>query len=438
MSHPSRLRWVLVAFVGAMCIAPRPAHSQAGRITGIVRDMQGVARENARVVATNTASGAVRNTITGVGGSYSISGLAAGSYTVAASLVGHRRATRSAVAVGGGDVTVNFELELLPLQAVVVTATLREQELADVPFSIAAPTAAALRERGADNIESVAANVAGFTVQNLGPGQSQVAMRGTSSGQIARDQPGVKEQVGAYLDDSPISLSLFTPDLDLFDLSRIEVLRGPQGTLFGAGSLAGTVRYITNQPELAVTSTFGELGANAADGHPGGLVKLGANVPIGDNAALRIAGYHNQFAGYMDAAQPGARIQSGDNDGRRTGVRTAVRFAPTNGLTIVPRLVYQDVKMNGWNRIDTFNILANPYTTTRPKVTLGDRRHFTQLAEPFTDKFTFGDLNGRYDFGSMNLTSVTTRMSRYAYDVTDVTFMLPKSYRPLRSPKVNL
>ena len=102
--------------------------------------------------------------------------------------------------------------------------------------------------RGVDDIEGVARNVAGFSVQNLGPGQSQVAMRGVSSGQIARDQPGVKEQVGAYLDESVISLSLFTPDIDLFDMSRVEVLRGPQGTLFGSGSLSGTVRYITNQP----------------------------------------------------------------------------------------------------------------------------------------------------------------------------------------------
>ena len=102
------------------------------------------------------------------------------------------------------------------------------------------------------------------SVQNLGPGQSTVAIRGISSGQIARDQPGVKEQVGSYLDESAISLSLFTPDIDLFDMNRVEVLRGPQGTLFGSGSEGGTVRYISNQPQLGVTSTFGEIGASAS------------------------------------------------------------------------------------------------------------------------------------------------------------------------------
>src|SRR5207245_4002048 len=177
---------------------------------------------------------------------------------------------------------VEFVMQALQLEAVTVTAMLREQRLADVPFSIAAPTEQALRVRGADNIEAVAANVAGFSVQNLGPGQSQVAMRGASSGQIARDQPGVKEQVGAYFDESPVSLSLFTPAVDLFDVSRVEVLRGPQGTLFGAGSLAGTVRYISNQPELGVSSTVGEVGGHWVDGRgAGGAAELGVDMRRG-------------------------------------------------------------------------------------------------------------------------------------------------------------
>ena len=105
-----------------------------------------------------------------------------------------------------------------------------------------------IERTGATTIEDISRNVAGLSVQNLGPGQSQVSIRGVSAGQIIRDQPGVKEQVGVYLDDSVISLSLFNPDLDLFDLNRVETLRGPQGTLFGSGSVGGTIRYITNQP----------------------------------------------------------------------------------------------------------------------------------------------------------------------------------------------
>src|ERR687898_647630 len=136
---------------------------------------------------------------------------------------------------------------------IIVTATKRASTLQDVPFSINAQTQEDIQRANAQTIEDLSRNVAGLTVQNLGPGQSQVSVRGVSAGQIVRDQPGVKEQVGIYLDESVISLSLFTPDFDLFDLNRVETLRGPQGTLFGSGSVGGTVRYITNQPRLGRT-----------------------------------------------------------------------------------------------------------------------------------------------------------------------------------------
>jgi iron complex outermembrane receptor protein len=407
------------ALAAALSVFPVYAQTPTGRITGVVRDATGAAIGAARVTVTNNVTGATRSTTTAPDGAYTVSGLVAGPYTVAASLVGFRRVARTDVQLTG-EAAVDFVLEPLPLQAVIVTATLREQELADVPFSIAAPTARVLRERGAENIEAVAANVAGFSVQNLGPGQNQVAMRGASAGQIARDQPGVKEQVGAYLDDSPISLSLFTPDLDLFDISRVEVLRGPQGTLFGSGSLAGTVRYITNLPELGVRSTFGEIGGNwIGGGNAGASVKLGANVPLGERTAGRAVVYHNQLGGYMDAVQPDFTVDENVNTGTRTGVRAALRFAPNERLSVIPRLVFQTVRMDGWNRIDTFNILANPYTTSRPRVTLGERKLFTQIPEPFTDDFVLGDVNLRYDFGRMNFTSITSYMYRDLLVVRD-------------------
>jgi iron complex outermembrane recepter protein len=415
------------AFASAVVVAILWATSAAaqvpgGSIEGVVR-ARGIAASGARITATNQATGAVARATSAADGKYRIASLAAGAYTVAASLPGLRTLSNRDVQVpAAGATTVDFDLQPLTLEAITVTAMLREQELAKVPFSIAAPTQEALRVRGAENIEAVAANVADFSVQNLGPGQSQVAMRGVSSGQIARDQPGVKEEVGAYLDDVPISLSLFTPDLDFFDISRVEVLRGPQGTLFGAGSLGGTVRYISNQPELHVRDNFVETGASWIDGGgPGSTGKLGFNVPLGDKAAARVVGYSNQLGGYMNAVQPSLRVDRNVNGGSRSGARVAFRVSPSGRLTITPRIAFQRVDMNGWNRIDTFNILANPYTTSRPDVTLGGRRLFTQMQEPFTDDFLLADLNVRYDFGGVSLTSVSAWTHRNVLVVRDGT-----------------
>ena len=400
-----------------------PVDAQTGRISGVVRSAGGVAASGAMVRATNQSTGATSRATTAADGSYTVSNLAPGAYTVSASLLGQRAASQKDVRVAAGAaVSLDLVLQPLTLEAVTVTAMLREQEVKEVPFSVVAATADVLRARGADNIEAIAANVAGLAVQNLGPGQSQPAIRGASSGQIARDQPGVKEEVGAYLDEVPISLSLFTPDLDLFDVSRVEVLRGPQGTLFGSGSLGGTVRYISNQPELGESSTFGEVGGSAIDrGAPGSSAKLGFNVPMGDKVAFRVAGYSNRLPGYMDAVQPNLRINQDVNGGERTGVRAAFRIVPSQRFSVTPRIVYQGVKMDGWNRIDAFNILANPFTTTRPAVTLGERQLFTQSEEPFTDQFLLTDLNLKYDAGPVSLTSITSYTHRDILVVRDAT-----------------
>lgn len=304
--------------------------------------------------------------------------------------------------------------ESFALEEVVVTARKRSETLQDVPFSIAAMTENQLRNSGATNLEGMANNVAGLSVQNLGPGQSQVAIRGVSAGQIVRDQPGVKEQVGVYLDESVISLSLFTPDLDFYDMNRVEVLRGPQGTLFGSGSLAGTLRYISNAPstEAMEGSISGDLHA-IQDGSVGGDIKGHINVPMGDSAAMRVVAYHTEYAGFIDAYNPKTGKWNDDvNDGSRDGLRLTFQFTPSDVLTITPRIVYQDIEVNGANREDKFNILANEYTTTRPAVKLGEREQAVQLEELFTDEFLLADLTINADIGEMTLTSVTSYTKR--------------------------
>ena len=124
-----------------------------------------------------------------------------------------------------------------------------------------------------------------------------------------------------YMDESVISLSLFTPDLDLYDLNRVEVLRGPQGTLFGSGSLSGTVRYISNQPDLGDDYGSVEVGFNVVDGGgDGDDARAMMNIAIGDRAALRIVGYYNAVAGlHRCASGPGGSDRRGRQRAARAG-----------------------------------------------------------------------------------------------------------------------
>lgn len=297
---------------------------------------------------------------------------------------------------------------------VIVTATKRASTIKDVPFSINAVTQDEIQRTGATNLEDVSRNVAGLTIQNLGPGQSQVAIRGVSAGQIVRDQPGVKEQVGVYLDESVISLSLFTPDLDLFDLNRVETLRGPQGTLFGSGSVGGTVRFITNQPNLNETEASLEVDANTVtDGGIGGHLKGMVNQPFMDGkAALRAVGYYTEYAGFIDALREDGSIDEDVNDGSRIGGRVALAFEPTDNLSITPRIIYQEIETGGFNRQEVFNLFANPFTTTRPAVTFDERQQFLLLDEEFRDETLIGDLTINYGFGGVDFTSITSYTER--------------------------
>lgn len=300
------------------------------------------------------------------------------------------------------------------LEEVIVTATKRDSTIQDLPFSINAQTQEDIQRSGATSLEELSRNVAGLTIQNLGPGQSQVAIRGVSAGQIVRDQPGVKEQVGVYLDESVISLSLFTPDLDLFDLNRVETLRGPQGTLFGSGSMGGTVRYITNQPNLEEFE--GQIEANVntvTDGEEGGHLKGAVNIPFANGkAALRMVGYTTEYAGFIDALGENGSKKDDVNGGNRSGGRIALTFMPTDTLSITPRVVYQKIDMDGFNRQEVYNMFANPYTTTRPAISLDEREQYLLLDEGFEDETMIADVVVDWGLEPFDITYVGTYTER--------------------------
>ncbi|WP_066481014.1 MULTISPECIES: TonB-dependent receptor [unclassified Sphingomonas] len=342
-------------------------------------------------------------------------------------MIRHYRATRHALSLGVSLTALliapaalaqtatsgDAQADPAPDEDIVVTATLRDTSLQDVPFSINAQTEADIQRSGATTLEDLSRNVAGLTIQNLGPGQSQVAIRGVSAGQVVRDQPGVKEQVGVYLDDSAISLSLFTPDLDLFDLNRVETLRGPQGTLFGSGSVGGTIRYITNKPRTDRVEGTVEANLNLVDGDDlGGHLKGAVNLPLTSTLAVRAVGYYTRYGGFIDALGEGGARDENVNSGERIGGRIALLFEPTDTISITPRVLYQEITADGFNRQEVYNLFGNQFTTTRPRVAFDEREQYLLLGERFRDETFIADLTGRVDLGGVALTSITTYIDR--------------------------
>jgi outer membrane receptor protein involved in Fe transport len=223
----------------------------------------------------------------------------------------------------------------------------------------------------------------------------------------------VKEQVGVYLDETVISVSLFTPDLDLFDLNRVETLRGPQGTLFGSGSIGGTVRFITKQPHMEEVEGLVEANVNTVDdGSEGGHLKGAINIPMGDTAAVRLVGYGTQYPGYVDALGEGGSVKDDVNEGERNGLRATLLWEPTDTLSITPRIVYQEIETDGYNRQEVYNMFANPFTTTRPAIQLDDLEQYLLLDESFDDETTIADLVVSWSLDSFDITYVGSYTER--------------------------
>ena len=212
-----------------------------------------------------------------------------------------------------------------------------------------------------------------------------------------------------------ISLSLFTPDLDLYDLNRVEVLRGPQGTLFGSGSLGrhGALHQQPARPVATATADV-EVGLSTIDGgDTAAIVRAMLNMPLGDRAALRIVGYYNEMPGYIDAHGPGGTIDEDVNDGERQGGRAgaplrADRKHRDHAARHLPGRRRRRLQPRG--RLEhagqpVHDDRAAPSTSASASST-------RQLDENFDDEFMLGDLTMEFDLGGVVLTSVSSYTDR--------------------------
>jgi outer membrane receptor protein involved in Fe transport len=243
---------------------------------------------------------------------------------------------------------------------IIVTAQKREENLQDVPIAITAIGTAKLDELQVNDFQDYARQVPSISVQSGAPGFNNVYFRGVASGENA-NHSGPLPSVGTYLDEQPITTTTGALDVHVFDIARVEALAGPQGTLYGASSQAGTVRIITNKPDTS--SFYGEANAevnNVAHGEFGYIGEAFVNAPISDRAAVRVVGWYRKDAGYIDNI-PGTLtfpssgitfnnapfVEEDYNDVETYGARAALKIDLDDEWTILPQLMAQKQVSHG-------------------------------------------------------------------------------------------
>ena len=317
------------------------------------------------------------------------------------------------------------------VENLVVTAEKRASTVQSAPLSITALSGKQLQAQGITTINQIVEAVPGISMRTSGPGQTELEMRGMSS------SGGAAPTVGFYLDETPLSPPAgsfngkVVIDPDLFDLNRVEVLRGPQGTLYGSGSMGGTIKLLTNQPDLAKytgdidTTLSGTVGGGA---NPTG--KFMVNIPIvPDKLALRVVGTEQYVSGWIDRiidtpfplptnpgpacpgwngcvrgnvqAAPSQQTKPDVNWELQQGARASLLFKPNEDLSIQTNFMFQGTTMGG----------NNDYDLPPGSSVLAHYQPFN-VAEPFSDAFRLYSTTIDYDLGFATLTSATSYWSR--------------------------
>jgi outer membrane receptor protein involved in Fe transport len=288
------------------------------------------------------------------------------------------------------------------LQEVVVTATRHEESLSKVPISVTALTGQDMDIRGLKDFQDIVRFTPGVSIDTTGT--NNISIRGISSSAGAGT-------TGIYIDDTPIQMRDvgFNPDDTLpktFDLARVEVLRGPQGTLFGSGSEGGTVRYILTEPSLTNSSTYGRAEASYTEyGAPSYELGIAHGQPIIDGTlGFRASAWYRRDGGWINTVDPtsGAQTEANSNYQDSAMFRLAAVWAPASSFTITPSIVYQDTKKH--NESTYWPSYSNPgngqFNTATPELI------------PVNDKWYLPALKLQWDLGKSVIISNTSYYHR--------------------------
>jgi outer membrane receptor protein involved in Fe transport len=290
--------------------------------------------------------------------------------------------------------TTNADME--EIEKITVTSRKRSESMNDVPISINVVNEALINQLGANDFTDLLGVVPSLTAYQNGPGRTRLSIRGVANGGGNDNDTQNQETVGLYLDEIPVSMGGMNPELALFDLNRVEVLRGPQGTLFGAGSMTGTIRLVSNKPNLSeFEGKYEASAASISHGSQNYSAKGLVNVPMLDNTmAVRASAYMLKNGGYIDNSLTGEKDL---NDGTSKGAKVAAMFVPNDELTVQLTYIKHDYSDNGRPQdIDSTPLFTRDYPSF----------------DGFDDEMDIVNLTLDYDLGWAEIVSSTSYFDR--------------------------
>ena len=301
---------------------------------------------------------------------------------------------------------------------IVVTATKRAEPILDIPQSVTVVGGETLERQQATTFQQYLNEIPGLSLTEAEPGSTRLTLRGVNTG-------GVSSTVAVYVDEMPFGSSsglvngaILTGDIDPFDLARIEVLRGPQGTLYGANSLGGIFKYVSNEPKLGELSGRARTGIEFVDNGGTGYNFNGVvNAPLGDNAAVRVSGFYRKRAGWVDANPQDvtfdnifgipdfnftatSRDDNNINDNDSWGGRGSVLFQPSDALTIRLTAYLQNLNTHASSLVEVDPDTLNPIN--------GEFGQTSFIPEFNHFKYRIYNATIDYDFGFATLVSATS------------------------------
>lgn len=261
----------------------------------------------------------------------------------------------NAVAAQTAPSTVLASADVDGTNEIVVTAQKRSQALIDVPQSVSVVGGETLERQQAFNFQDYVKLVPGLQLAQSNPGEARLILRGIDTG-------GTAATVSTYVDETPfgsssglVNSAILAGELDTFDMARIEVLRGPQGTLYGASSLSGVVKFVTNAPSTKGVEVRGRASVETVKG--GDMSYMGSamvNVPLTENLAVRASGFYRKYGGFIDSTGiAGSDVAKNTNDTKSYGGRVSALFTPTTAVSLRLTAILQNLDTNGSSVVES-------------------------------------------------------------------------------------